>query len=238
MRVVRNAIEELEGITNATEAQVIELMERDMNGLDADRFSVEGVYQTVVNIDPNRRRSSPWNYITETLEATNENGDSLYPLKLSTSSLATRVLFAKCSGKPKAVGVEYLVGQGLYEADQRYDPSDEAELRTVHARKEVIIAGGSFNTPQILKLSGIGPRSELEKHGIPVLVDLPAVVSHLGVLPCSYILIIRYRANISATITRQASTSKPVFPGRTAHSPTVTTRSMEQRRLTRAWQSG
>jgi choline dehydrogenase len=39
----------------------------------------------------------------------------------------------------------------------------------------VIISGGVFNTPQILKLSGIGPREELQRFGIPVVVNLPGV---------------------------------------------------------------
>ena len=40
-------------------------------------------------------------------------------------------------------------------------------------RREVILAGGAFNTPQLLKLSGIGPRGELDSLGIPCRVDLP-----------------------------------------------------------------
>jgi choline dehydrogenase len=47
----------------------------------------------------------------------------------------------------------------------------------VTASIEVIVAGGAFNTPQILKLSGIGPREGLERFDIPVAVDLPAVLS-------------------------------------------------------------
>lgn len=46
---------------------------------------------------------------------------------------------------------------------------------SVRARKEVIVSGGTFNTPQILKLSGVGPAEELNKFNIPVVVDLPAV---------------------------------------------------------------
>jgi choline dehydrogenase len=45
----------------------------------------------------------------------------------------------------------------------------------------VILSGGVFNSPQILKLSGIGPKAELKKFNIPVLVDLPGVGSNLQV---------------------------------------------------------
>jgi choline dehydrogenase-like flavoprotein len=44
---------------------------------------------------------------------------------------------------------------------------------------EVILAGGAFNTPQLLMLSGIGPREVLERHGIEVRVGLPGVGRNL-----------------------------------------------------------
>ncbi len=47
------------------------------------------------------------------------------------------------------------------------------------AAREVILAGGAFNTPQLLMLSGIGGRDGLEKHGIAVRVDLPGVGQNL-----------------------------------------------------------
>jgi choline dehydrogenase-like flavoprotein len=50
---------------------------------------------------------------------------------------------------------------------------------TAYAEKEVIISGGTFNTPQLLKLSGIGPEAELKKLGIPVVVNLPGVGQNL-----------------------------------------------------------
>jgi choline dehydrogenase len=49
----------------------------------------------------------------------------------------------------------------------------------VGSKGEVILAGGAFNTPQLLKLSGVGPREELERFGIPVVVELPGVGGNL-----------------------------------------------------------
>ena len=49
----------------------------------------------------------------------------------------------------------------------------------MRASREVVLAGGAFNTPQLLMLSGVGPREELERHGIPVRVDLPGVGRNL-----------------------------------------------------------
>jgi choline dehydrogenase-like flavoprotein len=48
----------------------------------------------------------------------------------------------------------------------------------VHAR-EILLCGGAVNSPQLLLLSGIGPRDELERHGIPVVHELAGVGSHL-----------------------------------------------------------
>ncbi|QQK47321.1 putative choline dehydrogenase [Penicillium digitatum] len=52
--------------------------------------------------------------------------------------------------------------------------SDNAKF-TLHVRKEVIVAGGVFQSPQILQVSGVGPRKLLKKHGIPVVADRPGV---------------------------------------------------------------
>jgi len=99
-------------------------------------------------------------------------------LRVRMHALATRVLFDDAGGGPRAVGVEYLEGARLYRAGPR--PSvDAGQRRQVRARREVVLAGGAFNTPQLLMLSGIGPRAELERHGIAPRIDLPGVGQHL-----------------------------------------------------------
>ena len=89
-----------------------------------------------------------------------------YPdrLTIELNALATRVIF---DDRKRAIGVEYLKGERLYQAHAT--PSDVARrsTRQVRARREVILAGGVFNTPQLLMLSGIGPEAELRRHGIP-----------------------------------------------------------------------
>ena len=48
-----------------------------------------------------------------------------------------------------------------------------------YAKKDVILSGGALNSPQLLMLSGIGPADELQKHGIPIIYELPDVGKHL-----------------------------------------------------------
>ena len=96
-------------------------------------------------------------------------------LKIVTHALVTRVILDE---RNRAVGVEYLKGERLYRAHS--EPSEAAGVpSTIYASHEVILAGGAFNTPQLLMLSGIGPPDELARHGIPLRVALPGVGRNL-----------------------------------------------------------
>jgi choline dehydrogenase len=80
----------------------------------------------------------------------------------------------------RATGVEYLAGESMYNADPRHNATTNPGVKTqVFARKEVIISGGAFNSPQLLMLSGIGPKADLKALNIPVVVDLPGVGTNL-----------------------------------------------------------
>ena len=107
-----------------------------------------------------------------------------YPdrLTVQTGALVTRVLFhdsADGKGGTTARGVEYLDQPHAYRADPAADPGPSSAPKEVLARREVILAGGAFNTPQLLKLSGIGPKEELHRFGIRCRVDLPGVGENL-----------------------------------------------------------
>lgn len=65
----------------------------------------------------------------------------------------------------RVVGVEYV--------------TNEWDIRTARARREVIVCAGAVDSPQLLMLSGIGPADHLREHGIPVKLDSPGVGSNL-----------------------------------------------------------
>jgi len=71
--------------------------------------------------------------------------------------------------------------------------------REARATREVILAGGTFSSPQLLMLSGIGPPEELARHGIKVSVDLPGVGENLQDHPVAYM---KYECTEPLSITR------------------------------------
>ena len=95
-------------------------------------------------------------------------------LIIQKDTLVTRVLFDGTI----ATGVEYMAGARLYRADPNPAAAAPATQK-MSATREVILAAGAFNSPQLLKLSGIGPREELESHGITTIIDLPGVGENL-----------------------------------------------------------
>lgn len=105
-----------------------------------------GYYQATIR--NGRRSSAATGYLRPAMKRSN--------LRVETRALATRIVF---EGR-RAAGVEY---------------RQAGAKRSARAAREVIVAGGSINSPQLLQLSGVGPRELLERHGVPVVLDAPGV---------------------------------------------------------------
>ena len=119
---------------------------------DMNGYQQEGVGWMDMTIHKGKRWSAASAFLRPALKRTN--------LQTKEGALSKRILFEN----KRAVGIEY---------EQR------GETKQVRARKEVILSGGSINSPQLLMLSGIGNADDLKKLDIPVVQHLPGVGENL-----------------------------------------------------------
>ena len=137
----------------------------DMNAEYEGRDQKQDLFQIPQAVDRDTgKRSTPRDFILEVANAQKDDGSRRYHLDIKLNTLATKIRFDQSGSTPKAVGVEYLSGEYLYGASPLFS-NDNGTSGYVAASKEVIVSAGTFNTPQLLKLSGVGPREELEKFG-------------------------------------------------------------------------
>ncbi len=109
-----------------------------------------GFFQTTTQ--RGRRASTAYSYLRPAKGRSN--------LQVETSALAQHILF---EGR-RAQAVEFRQG---------------GALRTARARREILVSGGAYNSPQLLQLSGVGPAELLKQHGIDVVLDAPGVGNDL-----------------------------------------------------------
>ena len=119
---------------------------------DMNGFQQEGFARMDMTVGNGRRCSTANAYLRPAMRRSN--------LAVRTHALATAVQFA---GR-RAIGVRYQRG---------------GETHETRVRREVIVCAGSINSPQLLKLSGVGPGAELAALGIGVVQDLPGVGENL-----------------------------------------------------------
>lgn len=119
---------------------------------DFNGASLDGVGVYQINTKGGRRMSAARAFLRPAMRRAN--------VRVETEALATRILF---EGR-RAVGIEYRQG---------------GQTRTAGAGREVILATGSVNTPQLLELSGVGDPALLGSLGIPLVHANPNVGEHL-----------------------------------------------------------
>lgn len=161
-------------ITNADEFWTESTLEKYFGGMISDQFISRQVnYETGTRIWPS--------YLLDRAMATCGS-------QLSTvcNAFVHNILFDDqgVDLSRRAIGVEYIVDENAFSLDFHYNQTRSEELRTTatvraFAKKGVILSAGVFDSPQILKLAGIGPQSELEGFDIPLRKHLPAVGENL-----------------------------------------------------------
>lgn len=109
-------------------------------------------------------------------------------LQVITNALVARIITEASSGGYRATGLQYFLTPAAYEAAARFSATTpKGQFFTISCRREVILAGGTFNTPQLLILSGIGPQEEMDRLNkrlaasdkIPTRITLPGVGRNL-----------------------------------------------------------
>jgi choline dehydrogenase len=160
-----------------SDTAITDFLTGDLNRYTPDRDDAEGLFSIPLAIKDGKRSSSR-DLVLEVYNARHQDGRRNYPQEIALTRSPPEVTFSKIGDKPKVTGVEVLKGKYLYKAS----PSSTGEPGIpgkYHASQEVILSGGAFNSPQLLKLSGIGPKQELKRHNITVLVDLPGIGTNL-----------------------------------------------------------
>ena len=129
----------------------------DYNG--RDRTRPEGVASLFQTTTKDGKRSSTFHAFLEPVMGARDN------LVVITHANVQRILLEPSDGGLVATGVEYRTTDGT--------------VQTVTASKEVVLSAGAIGSPQLLLLSGVGPKGELAEVGIDCVLDLPDVGKHL-----------------------------------------------------------
>jgi choline dehydrogenase-like flavoprotein len=158
---------------------------RDFDLNDAERMkeNPEGIAMVPIAITPDSVRRGPREFLLETRHALKQEhgrGKSAGRLQVVTQICVGRVILDEKERNPAhAIGVEFMRGAQLYGASKPSAAASAEATGICYCRREVILSAGTFNTPQLLMLSGIGDRNHLIEKGVTPMVELPGVGSGL-----------------------------------------------------------
>ncbi|KAK9418368.1 hypothetical protein SUNI508_08095 [Seiridium unicorne] len=170
--------EDLGGVILTTIEGLLQILALDINADFSGRDEQEGLYQVPIAVNQGIR-NGPREFVLDTASAKLSNGERKYQLDVQLNTLVTKIRFDMTGPTPKAIGVDFVQGQSLHRADPRSGNAGQGTCGSVNATAEVILSAGTFESPKLLKLSGIGPTDELESFNIPVVVDLPGVGTNM-----------------------------------------------------------
>ncbi|OSD00955.1 GMC oxidoreductase [Trametes coccinea BRFM310] len=119
----------------------------------------DGCMTSLVSVDATTAKRS---YAASAYLEPNLHRQNLHVL---TEAYVTKVLLESTGDLQRAVGIEYI--------------KDGKTLRIDNVKRDIVISGGTLQTPQILELSGIGNKSILSKYGIKTIIDVPGVGENL-----------------------------------------------------------
>ncbi|GME28333.1 putative choline dehydrogenase protein [Neofusicoccum parvum] len=160
-----------------TVINIASLLAGDANADTTARDRNPALYQIPI-ASRSRRRNGSREFILQVANARNPNGSKRYPLDIRLNCHVTRVTF-DASTPPRATGVEFLDGRGLYRASPLSRTASPGRPGSASASREVIVSGGAYNSPQLLQLSGVGPAAALRRLGITVVADRAGVGANL-----------------------------------------------------------
>jgi choline dehydrogenase len=130
---------------------------KSIDGFQSGRLIGSAYSLSTINFDRNLRESSATAFLEPELSVVDPNL-IVFPL-----TMGKRIIF---DSDKKATSVEVDTGGMKY---------------VLNAREEVIVSAGSFQSPQLLMVSGVGPAESLDRLGIDVVSDLPGVGQNMQV---------------------------------------------------------
>jgi choline dehydrogenase len=150
-------------------------IQKDLSGNPKNN---NGISYVDIQVDQEGKRSASYENLLNPYLKDKKNIIILF------NTLATKIIIDQKDGAMRASGVQVMHKPHAYQIDNSatdvQSNAYKAPLKALfNAKKEIILSGGAINTPQLLLLSGIGPKDHLEKVGVPVILDLPGVGSDL-----------------------------------------------------------
>ncbi|PPJ54849.1 hypothetical protein CBER1_07850 [Cercospora berteroae] len=149
------------------------ILAADLNAPGLSRDYASDVWQVPSAVSPDRH--SIRSGVIDLIRSTVQEG---YPLYVQLDTMVTKVLMDTSGPMPRAYGVQYEYGPNLAYMST-LSTKQHGIPGYAYARYDVILSGGVFETPKLLKLSGIGPAEELSYWGIPVIANLPGVGTNM-----------------------------------------------------------